>query len=62
MAVGLMLVFPVARLASARGRPAGTEEIQSVAEARARLEQAQRAHLKWQPLRFRSDSMPRAEG
>lgn len=45
LAVGLMLVFPVARFASARGRPAGTEEVQSVAQARAQLEREQRTHV-----------------
>jgi len=45
LAVGLMLVFPLARLASAWDRPAGSEEIRSVPEARARLERAQRTHV-----------------
>ena len=45
LAVGLMLVFPLARLVSTRDRPAGSEEIQSVGEARAQLERAQRTHV-----------------
>ena len=45
LAIGLMLVFPLARLDSAGGRPAGMEEIESVAEARGRLERAQRTHV-----------------
>jgi uncharacterized protein len=45
VAVGLMLVFPLARLASTGGRPGGMEKIESVAVARARLEQAQRTHV-----------------
>jgi uncharacterized protein len=42
LAAGLLLVFPLVRLASARERAAGSEEIQ---EARARLEEAQRSHV-----------------
>jgi len=45
LAVGLMLVFPVIRLSSGSGQPAGTEEVQSVAEARAELERAQRTDV-----------------
>ena len=45
LAVGLMLVFPLVRLASALDRPAGSEEIRSVGEARARLERAQRTDV-----------------
>jgi uncharacterized protein len=45
LAVGLMLVFPLAHLVSDRAPPAGSEEIRSAGEARARLEQAQRTHL-----------------
>ncbi|MHC4786934.1 MAG: DUF418 domain-containing protein, partial [Planctomycetota bacterium] len=45
LAVGLMLVFPLFRFTSDLGRPAGAEEVQSVLEARARLEQAQRTHV-----------------
>jgi uncharacterized protein len=45
LAFGLMLVFPLARFVSAGDRPAGTEEIESVAEARAWLEQAQHTHV-----------------
>lgn len=45
LAIGLMLVFPLARLDSAGDRPAGMEEIESAAEARARLERAQRTHV-----------------
>jgi len=41
LALGLMLVFPLARLASAVGQPAGLKQILSVDEARARLEVAQ---------------------
>jgi uncharacterized protein len=41
VAVGLMLAFPLARLASIGGPPAGMQEIESVAESRARLERAQ---------------------
>jgi uncharacterized protein len=40
LAVGLMLVFPVTRLASVPGQPEEPEEVQSVAEARAELERA----------------------
>ena len=42
LAVGLMLVFPLARFVSTQDQPAGLEEIQSVGEARAQLERAQR--------------------
>jgi len=45
LAVGLMLVFPLARLVSTRDRHAGSEEIRSAGEARARLERAQRTHV-----------------
>jgi uncharacterized protein len=45
LAFGLMLVFPLARLASTRDQPAGSEEIQSVGEARAQLEEEQRTHV-----------------
>ncbi len=41
LAFGLMLVFPLARLASAVGQPAWSEETPTVAEARARLEWVQ---------------------
>jgi uncharacterized protein len=40
-----MLVFPLARLVSTRDRHAGSEEIRSAGEARARLERAQRTHV-----------------
>ncbi len=42
LAIGLMLVFPLARFVSAWDQPAELEEIQSVGEARAQLERAQR--------------------
>jgi len=45
LAIGLMLAFPLVRLDSAAGRPAGMEEIESVAEARAELEEAQRTDV-----------------
>ena len=45
LAVGLMLVFPLARLTSARDQLDGSEKIRSVGEARARLERAQRTHV-----------------
>ena len=45
LAVGLMLVFPLARLVSTQDRLSGSEEIRSVGEARARLERAQRTHV-----------------
>jgi uncharacterized protein len=45
VAVGLMLAFPLARLASIGGPPAGMQEIESVAESRARLERAQHTHV-----------------
>jgi uncharacterized protein len=45
LVVGLMLIFPLARLVSTQDHPAGAEEIQSVGEARARLEQAQRTNV-----------------
>jgi uncharacterized protein len=45
LAVGLMLVFPMVRLVSTLDRPAGSEEIRSVGEARARLEWKQRTHV-----------------
>jgi len=41
VAAGLMLAFPLARLASIGDAPAGMQEIESVAESRARLERAQ---------------------
>jgi uncharacterized protein len=44
-AAALMLVFPLARLVSTGGRTGGMEEIASVAEARAELQQAQRTHV-----------------
>ena len=45
LAVGLMLVFPLARLVSTWDRqPAASEVIRSVGEARALLEQQQRTH------------------
>jgi uncharacterized protein len=40
-----MLVFPLARLVSTLDRPAGSGEIRSVGEARARLEREQRTHV-----------------
>ena len=45
LAIGLMLAFPLVRLDSAAGRPAGMEEIESVAEARAWLEETQRTDV-----------------
>jgi uncharacterized protein len=45
VAFGLMLIFPLARLASIGGPPGGMQEIESVAESRARLEQAQHTHV-----------------
>ncbi len=45
LALGLMLVFPLARLASGKDRPAGSEEIRSVGEARAQLERDQETHV-----------------
>jgi uncharacterized protein len=45
LAVGLMLVFPLARLTSARDQLDGSEKIRSVGEARVRLERAQRTHV-----------------
>jgi uncharacterized protein len=45
LAVGLMLVFPLVRFVSILDPPAGLEEIQSVGEAHARLERAQRTHV-----------------
>jgi uncharacterized protein len=45
LAVGLMLVFPLTRLDSAGGQSAGMDEIESVAEARAELEWAQRSDV-----------------
>jgi uncharacterized protein len=41
VAVGLMLAFPLARIASIGGEPGGMQELESVAEARAQLELAQ---------------------
>ena len=47
LAVGLMLVFPLARFASDQdqSQSAGSEEILNVSEARSELEQAQRTHV-----------------
>jgi uncharacterized protein len=45
LAIGLMLVFPLARLATPGRQPAGMEGIDNVGEARARLEQAQRTDV-----------------
>ena len=45
LAVGLMLVFPLARLVSTLDRPAGSEEMRSVGEARAQLEREQSDHV-----------------
>ncbi len=45
LAVGLMLVFPLTRLHSAGGQSARMDEIESVAEARAELEWAQRSDV-----------------
>jgi uncharacterized protein len=45
LAAGLLLVFPLVRLASAWDRTAEPEEIPSVGEARARLEEDQRTHV-----------------
>ena len=45
LAVGLMLVFPLARFLSTQDQPAGSEEIQSVGEARAQLEWEQIDHV-----------------
>jgi uncharacterized protein len=45
LAVGLMLVFPLARLVSTQDGPAGSDEIRSVVEARAQLEREQRTHV-----------------
>jgi uncharacterized protein len=44
-AVGLLLLFPLARLASTESRPAAVEAIESVGKARDQLEQAQRTHV-----------------
>jgi uncharacterized protein len=44
MAIGLMLVFPLAHLATPERQPAGMEEIESVADARAQLELDRRTH------------------
>ncbi|MBW2401790.1 MAG: DUF1624 domain-containing protein, partial [Deltaproteobacteria bacterium] len=45
VAAGLMLAFPLARLASIGGPPGGMQAIESVAESRTRLEQAQHTHV-----------------
>ncbi|MGB5477679.1 MAG: DUF418 domain-containing protein [Thermoanaerobaculia bacterium] len=45
LSVGLMLVFPLARLASTLDQPTGAQEIQSVDEARAELEKDQHTHV-----------------
>ena len=45
LAVGLILIFPMARFVSTLDHPAGSEEIRSVGDARAQLEQAQRNHV-----------------
>ncbi len=45
VAVGLVLVFPLARLTSVGGEPAGMEQAQDVAEARAWLEEDRRTHV-----------------
>ena len=45
LAVGLMLVFPLARLASGGNQPTGSDEVLSVGEARAELERAQSTHV-----------------
>jgi uncharacterized protein len=45
LALGLVLIFPLARLVSTWDQPAGSEEIQSVGEARAQLEEDQRTHV-----------------
>ena len=45
LAAGLMLVFPAVRLVSAWDRAPASEEIQSVDEARAELEEAQRTDV-----------------
>jgi uncharacterized protein len=45
LAVGLMLVFPLARFVSTQDQPAGSKEIQSVGEARAQLEWDQIDHV-----------------
>jgi uncharacterized protein len=45
LALGLLLVFPVTRLVSSQVTPAEEEEVQTVAEARADLEEDQRTHV-----------------
>jgi uncharacterized protein len=45
LALGLLLVFPVTRLVSSQVTPAEEEEVQTVAEARAELEEEQRTHV-----------------
>ena len=45
LALGLLLVFPVTRLVSSQVAPAEEEEVQTVAEARADLEEDQRTHV-----------------
>jgi len=45
LAVGLMLVFPLARLVSIQDGLGGSEEIRSVVEARSKLEREQRTHV-----------------
>jgi uncharacterized protein len=44
MAVGLMLVFPLAHIATPERQPAGMEEIEGVSDARAQLELDRRTH------------------
>jgi uncharacterized protein len=52
LAVGLMLAFPVARLASRPGQSEETKEVQSVAEARAELEEDRKNRLRsWRDVR-----------
>ena len=45
LALALMLVFPLTRLASAWSQPAGAQDVQSVAEARTWLERARGTHV-----------------
>jgi len=45
LALGLVLVYPMARYATSEAPPAAVEEIESVGEARARLERAQRTDV-----------------
>jgi uncharacterized protein len=44
LAVGLMLIFPLAHLATSDRQPSGMEEIESIADARALLELERRTH------------------